>query len=81
MVQGTTDLVMGWGLYLDGVQHSLVDSVLGIWLYNIATGARHVCALIRKKSFANAGAADGAPVGRCCSGCVGHCGRWRTESA
>jgi hypothetical protein len=63
VVQGTVDLVMAWGLYLDGVPYSQVDSVLGVWLFNIATGARHLCALVRKRAA-------------CKCGCRGGCTYW-----
>lgn len=39
------------------------DSVVGVWIINLTTGARHLCAFIRK-----------AIICRC--GCRGHCAWW-----
>ena len=48
-------LVAPVGLYMDSLPYSLVDSVLGVWLINLITGARHVLLIIRKKIVCNCG--------------------------
>ena len=45
---------------MDSLPYSLVDSVLGVWLINLITGARHVLLIIRKKLCATAAAGAGA---------------------
>ena len=47
---------MAWGRCLDGAPCNQVDSVLGVWLFNIATGAKHLCALARKPGYRTRGA-------------------------
>ena len=50
-------------MYSDAVPYTNTDSVVGIWLINLTSGARHVIALIRK-----------SVVCRC--GCKGWCTFW-----
>ena len=49
VVAHTDELIMPWGLYMDSVPHSLVDSVLGVWLINLITGWRSMLCLVRKR--------------------------------
>ena len=55
VVRGTTDLVVPWGLYMDGVSYSLTDSVLGCWLINLVSGARSLICVIRKRLVCQCG--------------------------
>lgn len=55
IVQSSDEAVMPWGLYMDSVPYSLVDSVLGCWLINIITGARIMLCLIRKRLVCQCG--------------------------
>ena len=48
-------LVAPVGLYMDALPYSLVDSVLGVWIINLVTGARHVVMTVRKKLVCNCG--------------------------
>ena len=41
--------VLPLALYLDGVPYSLTDSVVGIWVYNLLTGLRHLVCVVRKR--------------------------------
>ena len=50
-------------LYTDGVQFINRDSMLGFWVYNILSGARHICLTIRKSWL-------------CRCGCRGRCTLW-----
>lgn len=50
-------------IYLDGVPHTLTDSVLGWWAVNLVSGRRHLFGLLRK-SLA------------CHCGCRGWCSLW-----
>ena len=43
------ELVQPWGLYLDAVPYSLIDSVLGVWLIDLISGVRTLVCLMRKK--------------------------------
>ena len=43
------ELVAPFGIYMDSLPYSLVDSVVGVWLVNLVTQARHVMLLVRKK--------------------------------
>ena len=45
---------------MDALPYSLVDSVIGVWLINLITGARHVMMVVRKKIV-------------CACGCRGWC--------
>ena len=40
--------VLPVAVYMDGVQHRDSDSVVAVWLVNMISGRRHICALIRK---------------------------------
>ena len=48
-------LVAPLGVYMDALPYSLVDSVLGVWVINLVTGARHVLLTIRKKRVCSCG--------------------------
>ena len=43
------EMVAPFGVYMDSLPYSLVDSVLGVWLVNLVTGARHLMLMVRKK--------------------------------
>ena len=49
------ELVHPLSLYLDGIAHSKVDSVLGITISNLATGTRHLCVGLRKSILCRCG--------------------------
>ena len=51
--------------YMDGLPYILVDSVLGVWLINLASGTRHTVAIIGKNVHAHAVAWDGARTTMC----------------
>ena len=55
MQQNAGRLVAPIGLYMDSLPYSLVDSVLGVWIINLVTGARHVLLTIRKKMVCSCG--------------------------
>ena len=65
-----------YGIYLDGLPYTLVDSVQGIWLIDILTGERYLIGLLRKRLV-------------CECGCRGWCShyaileslRWSFEAA
>ena len=40
---------------MDGLPYSLVDSVLGIWLFNVATNKRYLVGLVRKRLVCDCG--------------------------
>eukprot|EP00969_Alexandrium_andersonii_P363770 15462636-Alexandrium_andersonii.AAC.1 len=63
VVQGG-GLVMPVGIYADGVPYSQVDSLIGFWLFNIATGSRFLFAFYAKSTCANADARAGAAFSR-----------------
>ena len=42
-------------LYLDGVSYSQVDTVCGVWIINLLSGTRTICALVRKKLHCRCG--------------------------
>ena len=48
-------------IYSDGLPHTLVDSVLGVWLINLVTGTRHIMAIKFGKKLT------------CSCGCKGWC--------
>ena len=48
-------LVAPLGVYMDALPYSLVDSVLGVWVINLVTGARDVLLTIRKKRVCSCG--------------------------
>ena len=41
--------VLPLALYLDGVSYSQVDTVCGVWIIDLLSGTRTICALVRKK--------------------------------
>lgn len=47
--------VLALSLYVDGVQFSRTDSVIGFFCYNIASGIRHLCATLRKSELCSCG--------------------------
>ena len=49
------ELVMPWGLYLDGVPYNQTDSVVAVWLFNLISGARSCIALVRKRIVCRCG--------------------------
>ena len=49
VVRSSPAPVLPFALYMDGLQYSLVDTVIGIWLVNLLTGARQVIGLVRKR--------------------------------
>ena len=49
------ETILPWGLYLDAVQYSLTDSILGIWLINFLTRMRHLVLVFRKRLFCQCG--------------------------
>ena len=55
VVQRSALPVIPFALYMDGLPYSLVDSVLGIWLINLLTGARQMVAMVRKKVLCQCG--------------------------
>ena len=63
IVRDTADMVMPWGIYMDALPYSLVDSVLGVWLINVVTNTRYIIALVRKRLT-------------CKCGCKGWCTCW-----
>ena len=63
VVAGSTTPVLPYALYMDGVSYSLVDSVIGMWLVSLVSGARHLIGLIRKQKT-------------CKCGCRGWCTFW-----
>ena len=64
VVRGSpAELVTPWSIYMDSVAYSLVDSVLGVWFYNVITGHRMLVALVRKRLV-------------CTCGCRGWCTCW-----
>ena len=50
-------------LYLDGVAYSTIDTVIGFWIVNLLSGARHLVTPIRKRLL-------------CMCGCRGWCSFW-----
>ena len=46
---------MPLALYMDGVQYSLVDRAVGIWMINLLTQCRHLIGVIRKKLICKCG--------------------------
>ena len=56
------------GLFIDGVQYSLVDTVIGFWFVCLITGKRWLTAAIRKSTL-------------CDCGCKGWCTMWEVMSA
>ena len=50
-------------LYLGGIQYATRDSVLGIFLVNMVTSARHLLCSLKKKDL-------------CRCGCLGWCSLW-----
>ena len=59
--------VLPLSMFIDGVPYSINDSVVGIWVQNIATGTRHLCAVLRKRHM-------------CRCGCKGTCTMWPVMS-
>jgi hypothetical protein len=55
VVQNPGELVLPIALYLDAVPYTLTDSVLGIWIINMLTGARHLFCVIRKRFVCRCG--------------------------
>lgn len=55
VVRNTSDDVLPVAIYIDGVAYSQSDTVLGFWLVNLITGARHVMALVRKRIVCKCG--------------------------
>lgn len=49
------EVVYPLSLYLDGVSHSKVDSVLGITISNMVSGTRHLCVALRKSLLCRCG--------------------------
>ena len=49
------DPVVPLALYMDGVQYSQVDSVVGIWLINLLTSVRYMIGLVRKRVLCRCG--------------------------
>jgi hypothetical protein len=47
--------VLPLGMFMDGVPYSLTDAVVGIWLFNLVTGTRHLIGLIRKSVVCQCG--------------------------
>ena len=47
--------VLPLALYMDGVAYSMTDTVVGVWVVNVITGARHVVGLIRKQLLCQCG--------------------------
>ena len=47
--------VLPYALYTDGLPYSMVDSVVGIWLVSLLTGARQMIAVVRKKMLCQCG--------------------------
>ena len=58
--ESAEDVVVPIALYLDGVQYSNVDSVIGFWVINLTTGARQLLVALRKRLL-------------CRCGCRGYC--------
>ena len=63
VVANPGDCVVPLTVYLDGVPYSNTDSVVGVWVENIATGSRGIVATVRKNSV-------------CACGCKGRCTYW-----
>lgn len=59
-VKDSASPVAPLAIYMDGVSYSLVDSVLGVWLINLATSTRHLISVVRKRCT-------------CVCGCTGWC--------
>ena len=55
VVSSTTATVLPLAVYIDGVPYSRTDSVLGFWVENMASGARHLCVLLRKRNMCKCG--------------------------
>ena len=49
VVRASAEPVMPWGLYLDALPYSICDAVVGVWLINLITKARHIVAVVRKR--------------------------------
>jgi len=52
---GGGDGVGAAALYTDGVQFQKKDSVLGLWIYNVLDGTRHLCVPLRKSWLCRCG--------------------------
>ena len=63
VVQASPVPVLPLALYLDGVQFTEKDSVLGLWCYSLLTMKRHLIVPLRKSCF-------------CRCGCRGWCTLW-----
>ena len=59
--------VLPLAMFIDGVPYSINDSVVGMWCQNLATGTRHLCAVLRKRHM-------------CRCGCKGTCTLWPVMS-
>ena len=55
VVRNAEGMVMPWGLYMDSVPYSLVDSALGVWLINIISGSRMLLCVLRKALVCSCG--------------------------
>ena len=55
VVANPGQIVYPLALYLDGVAHTKVDSVLGVTLTNLVTGTRHLGITLRKSLFCRCG--------------------------
>ena len=51
----SSEIVVPIGIYMDGVPYSQHDSAVGMWIVNLTTNARHVCAIIRKSIVCQCG--------------------------
>ena len=60
IVQSTGFTAIPLAVYFDGVPYTKSDSVLGVWTQNLASGTRHLSAVLKKSKL-------------CRCGCQGHC--------
>lgn len=42
-------------LYIDGVPYSATDSIIGVWIINMISGARFLCGVLRKRHLCKCG--------------------------
>ena len=54
-VSRSTEPVLPYCVYLDGVKYTRTDSVLGIFVYFFIAGVRHLVACVRKSEFCSCG--------------------------
>eukprot|EP00969_Alexandrium_andersonii_P260707 11526298-Alexandrium_andersonii.AAC.1 len=66
-VEGANRPVLPISVYMDAVPYSDSDSVVGIWVTNLVTQARHIAAVVRKRLVRRCGCRGTHGSAFCCS--------------